>query len=315
MMRILVVSTHVELGTCITAMLTALAGYQIVTAPQDQPTMTRLCRETFDIVLYDTRLVAATGMEPLRQLTQAGAGAPIIMVTDETGLEAAMAAVQAGATDFVTIPTTTALLHYRIQHVLKQAQIRHLAYTDGLTGLANRRSLQERLAGEVERAQRYQRPLAALMLDVDHFKLYNDTYGHPYGDTILRAMAQLLRQESRISDTVARYGGDEFTLLLPETDRPQAFRLAQRLRTRVAQHPLLGAAGLPGSRLTLSIGVASHTEAGTADTLLQAADTALYAAKRVGGNQVQVAWQRVPDPASSLHTASESLALLSVTAG
>lgn len=295
MIRILVVNEHSERCALVASMIARGDGYQVVSTMQRHDTLTQLQHATFDVVLADTQTLRATGMELLHQITQSGAGVPVIMVTDEAGLEAAMEAVQAGATDFITLPTTTTFLHYRLQHVLRQARIRQLAYTDGLTGLANRHSLQERLASEVERANRYHRPLAALMLDIDHFKLYNDTYGHLQGDTVLREIAHVLQQGSRTSDTVARYGGDEFTLLLPETDRAHALRLAQRLRAQVAQHDFFGVEHLPGGTLTLSVGVAAHVDAGTAETLLQAADAALYAAKRIGGNQVQVAWQSVPD--------------------
>src|SRR5262249_8112291 len=134
-----------------------------------------------------------------------------------------------------------------------------------------------------------------VMLDVDHFKIYNDLYGHPQGDIVLRTLARLLRQTSRTSDIVARYGGDEFALLLPETDCTSAQTIGHRLREHVARHPFPGAERLPSGTLTISVGVATHPPAGTKDALLQSADAALYRAKHAGRNGVYAAAEsRVP---------------------
>jgi diguanylate cyclase (GGDEF)-like protein len=127
------------------------------------------------------------------------------------------------------------------------------------------------------------------MIDVDHFKVYNDTYGHPQGDIVLQDLARLLREMSRTSDIVARYGGEEFAVILPETDSVNAQKIGQRLREQVERHPFRGQERLPAGTLTVSIGVATHTSAGGKDALLQAADTALYTAKREGRNRVCVA--------------------------
>jgi diguanylate cyclase (GGDEF)-like protein len=127
------------------------------------------------------------------------------------------------------------------------------------------------------------------MIDVDHFKVYNDTYGHPQGDIILQDLARLLREMSRTSDTVARYGGEEFAVILPETDSVNAQKIGERLREQVERHPFPGQELMPSGTLTISIGVATHTAAGSKDALLQAADMALYTAKREGRNRVCVA--------------------------
>jgi len=128
-----------------------------------------------------------------------------------------------------------------------------------------------------------------LMIDVDHFKVYNDTYGHPQGDIVLQELARLLQETSRTSDTVARYGGEEFAIILPETNSVGAQKIAQRLREQVERYPFPGKEIMPGGTLTISIGVATHASAGSKDALLQAADTALYTAKREGRNRICVA--------------------------
>src|SRR5262249_58971686 len=136
-------------------------------------------------------------------------------------------------------------LHFRIQKVLEHAQTRRLASTDGLTELYNHRTFQERLAQEVDRANRYRRPLSLLMIDVDHFKIYNDTYGHPQGDMILREVARLLREVSRTSDIVARYGGGEFALILPQTDFASAQKNCHRLHQHIKPPTFPGGQPLP----------------------------------------------------------------------
>jgi two-component system cell cycle response regulator len=167
-----------------------------------------------------------------------------------------------------------------------QALLRELSTQDSLTGLLNYRELHRHLADEAERSLRYGRPFSLLMLDVDHFKGINDTYGHLAGDKALRALAALIRGEVRPTDLVARYGGEEFVLVLPETAGPGAMTLAERLRARVAGHDLAVAADRTIS-MTVSIGVASYPDgANSVQKLLSAADQALYAAKSAGRNRV-----------------------------
>jgi diguanylate cyclase (GGDEF)-like protein len=127
------------------------------------------------------------------------------------------------------------------------------------------------------------------MIDVDHFKVYNDTYGHPQGDIVLQDLARLLQEMSRTSDTVARWGGEEFAIILPETDSVGAQKIGQRLCEQVERFPFPGQELMPGGTLTISIGVATYASASSKEALLQAADTALYTAKREGRNRVCVA--------------------------
>ncbi|ACY16550.1 GGDEF domain-containing response regulator [Haliangium ochraceum] len=167
-------------------------------------------------------------------------------------------------------------------------RLRSLAETDGLTGIYNHRHLQWFLRREVERARRSGLPISVLMIDVDHFKRFNDHHGHPAGDDLLRALATLLDGDRRTSDLCARYGGEEFALVLPDTAKTTATRVAVRLRRRVAEHAFEGAdTSQPQGYLSISLGVASFPEdAGDADGLLEAADEALYQAKRLGRDRV-----------------------------
>ena len=163
--------------------------------------------------------------------------------------------------------------------------------TDELTGLFNRRHLDAALEVELERARRENAPLGVLMLDLDHFKAFNDRFGHPQGDALLRAVAELLREQLRPTDTVARYGGEEFTVLLPRSPRAEAIRIAERLRRRLSELR----AGPAGATTTGSFGLASWPEDGDkAAELIAAADAALYEAKRLGRDQIALASVREP---------------------
>ena len=177
---------------------------------------------------------------------------------------------------------------------------RELALQDELTGLANRRALEQMLANEVERAQRHGRPLSILMADIDHFKAINDTHGHRAGDEVLRELARVLADKLRSIDRAARYGGEEFCVLMPDTPAEEARRVAERIRRAVEAHTFVVESedGEPpiGLRLTVSAGVAGLPEdAATLEALVDAADRALYDAKRQGRNRVVVA-DRVQPP-------------------
>ncbi|HEY0837379.1 MAG TPA: sensor domain-containing diguanylate cyclase [Azospirillum sp.] len=163
--------------------------------------------------------------------------------------------------------------------------LRRLSLTDSLTGASNRRHFIEVAEREIERAQRYRRPLSMLMLDIDHFKRVNDTYGHHVGDEALRAFTAVCQRTLRRNDILGRMGGEEFAVLLPETDAPGARRLAERIRRKVMETAVPADGG--AVRFTVSIGVAS-CQGGehTVDALLSCADEALYQAKHAGRNRV-----------------------------
>jgi diguanylate cyclase (GGDEF)-like protein len=173
-----------------------------------------------------------------------------------------------------------------------RGELERLSQTDALTGIANRRRFDAALADECLRVQRHGGPLALLLIDVDHFKPYNDRYGHPAGDECLRRVATALAGcVRRSTDLVARYGGEEFALLLPHSAADAAARLAQRCLAAIDAAALPHADSPHGGRLTITIGasVLAAMHADAAETLLRAADRALYAAKSAGRHRVEIA--------------------------
>ena len=197
--------------------------------------------------------------------------------------------------DLSTLRTFTSQATVAVDNVLLHEEARRLSVTDGLTGLWNFRYFQLTLAKEIERGSRFDRPLALLMLDLDHFKRVNDQYGHQRGDAVLIELAERLRGLVRDVDTLARYGGEELVVVLPETDEPGAVRAAERICEAVRATTF----GLPGELpvpVTVSIGVAVFPGHGaTPSALLRAADDALYAAKREGRD----AWRLASTPAAA----------------
>jgi len=190
--------------------------------------------------------------------------------------------------DRVRIGATVLAFDYRdLREVEAHRTLEHLAAVDVLTGLHNRRSLDDALRREHERSLRTGRPWSTMMLDVDHFKRVNDTYGHPAGDRVLATIAAILRKQLRTADIPGRWGGEEFAVVLPETDIVAAEAVAERVREAIASEVIDG--GEVGLVVTASIGVAQAAAGGRdPHEVLAAADEALYEAKREGRNRVRV---------------------------
>jgi diguanylate cyclase (GGDEF)-like protein len=248
-----------------------------------------------DLILLDVMMPGMDGYEVCRRLKQDPqlSDIPVLFLTalgEEVDAERGFAL---GALDYIHKPFSLPLLKARMRNHLalkrKTDQLAELACTDGLTGIANRRHFDETCAIEWMRAQRNQLALAVIAIDVDHFKAYNDCYGHGEGDICLKRVAQALRTTiKRPGDLLARYGGEEFIALLPETCVPNALILAERLRLAVADLAIPHARSPVGAVVSISLGVASAIpeRSGHVEALLRAADEQLYRAKHGGRNRV-----------------------------
>ena len=186
------------------------------------------------------------------------------------------------------------LLEYQAELVEKNDRLLAMATTDGLTQIRNRAAFNDRFADEIRRSSRSSRPLALILFDVDYFKKYNDAFGHPAGDEVLRRVARIFRDSVRATDTAARYGGEEFVAILPETTLEGAEVVADRVRAAIEGYDW------PLRPVTISVGVAATPPTGrNAEALLHDADAALYESKRAGRNRVTLAAPRVEEGASA----------------
>ncbi len=248
-----------------------------------------------DVILLDAEMPECSGFALCVELKghPSLADSAIIFVTSHREAHVEAAVFDLGAADFISKPINPAVVRARVATQLRLLQatraLRRLANEDGLTGLANRRVLDERLAVECERSQRGGTPLALVMIDIDHFKRYNDHHGHQAGDECLRVVADLLDGSfRRPADLVARYGGEEFAVLLPDTEPEGAMNLVHRWLAALSARALPHGASPSGPFVSTSVGLACipATSPGwrvaAPDTLIAAADRALYEAKATG---------------------------------
>jgi two-component system, cell cycle response regulator len=242
-----------------------------------------------DLILLDILMPQMDGYEVCRQLkaNPVTVNTTIIFLSGADTTEDKIKGLELGATDYVTKPFDPAELRSRVRAALRTAYLMDLlakkAMIDGLTGLWNRSYLDVRLAAEIARSRRSNRPASCIMLDVDHFKSINDRFGHPFGDEVLRMVATALGINCRTEDVLCRYGGEEFALLLPNTPVSDAVDLAERLRRAiVAECPMFKGEAV---KVTASFGVAELQEEDPL-ALLESADKAMYQAKQSGRNRV-----------------------------
>ena len=255
-----------------------------------------LCRDKQpDLVLLDVIMPGMDGLETCQRLKEDDdtADIPVIFVTSQNSPEEETHGLEVGAVDFISKPVNPAVVRARVKTQLTlKAQtdaLRMLASLDGLTGVPNRRIFDERLDAEWRACRRSGSPLSLLMVDVDHFKLYNDHYGHLDGDQCLKAIASALASSvERGRDMLARFGGEEFVCLLPDTDLEGAKHIAEKLRQAVEGLAIPHVESKTAATVTVSLGVATTAQCDALEPpdLLKIADEQLYLAKQSGRNRV-----------------------------
>ena len=275
------------------------ADYRILTATSAAKALELARREPApDLILLDILMPDQDGYTTCRELKadEATHAIPIIFVTALDQAQDEAKGLQLGAADYISKPFNPAIVRARVYNQvslkLKTDLLEKIALQDGLTEIPNRRYFDRKLAQEWNRQSRHQQPLSLVMIDIDHFKPYNDNYGHGAGDDCLRRVAQALHKvPTRSADLVARYGGEEFVVLLPETDADGARDLAEQMRVAIHALAITHAYSPVADHITISLGGSTHQPrpqrpTTDADVLKQTADQALYQAKEQGRDQV-----------------------------
>jgi two-component system cell cycle response regulator len=247
-----------------------------------------------DLILLDVDLPLVTGFEVCQKLKDdpKTSEIPIIFLAGDQAVHTKVQGFDLGAIDYVTKPFEPAELRARVRAALRTKRFHDLlsarSHVDGLTGIWNRSYFNQRFGEEISAAQRYERHVSLIMLDLDGFKGLNDSYGHPFGDQVLQAVGSILHTFHRTTDAPCRYGGEEFALILTETDQDGAIISAERLRQQISQSPFR-----PKDKhiqVTASFGVACSTlfdrSSLSVSRMVTAADDALYKAKHEGRNRV-----------------------------
>jgi diguanylate cyclase (GGDEF)-like protein len=270
-------------------------SYDVLCA-NDGETALRIAHDSHpEVILLDVMMPGLDGFEVCRRLKAEHDtdGIPVIFITGTGDLGAESRGLEVGAADYVVKPINPMVVRMRVRNQveLKQArdQLTQLATTDGLTGLANRRHFDAVLVREYARQARTNEKLSLIMLDVDHFKAYNDTFGHSAGDACLRAVAGAVEAAMlRPADLAARYGGEEFACILPDTDGEGALAIAEGIRHQIDSLHIAHPVSQASNHVTVSIGIATRRclPGGDPQRLIEDADSQLYRAKMSGRNRV-----------------------------
>jgi diguanylate cyclase (GGDEF)-like protein len=291
-LTVLVIEDHPDQRELL-AIVLQREGYRVVTAANGLEALERLEVENIQIALSDIMMPKMDGFELIKRIRTNPALKSIylILITARIQEGDRVRGLDLGADDYITKPFSfsellarvrvgSRVVHYQ-QHLEYQTQV------DSLTGLFNRRAFEKKIHEEFERSKRYHNPLSLLILDIDNFKTINDTYGHHGGDAALVKISETFREKTRQSDFPSRYGGEEFVLVLPETDQENALQVASKIHDAI-RSCAFGTTARP-FRLTVSIGVSSTSTRFYSDwrEMLDDADQALYLAKNTGKDRIE----------------------------
>lgn len=292
--RILIVDDDDAIRNSISEYLTIL-DFITHTAESAENALALLKTESVDVVITDIVMPGMNGLE-MMQVIKKNYDTDVIVITGFTSDFSYEEAISRGANDFVFKPFRLDELQLRLKRVLRERSLvkeqtrlmekfKELAITDGLTKLYNSRHFYNELEIEINRHTRYERPLSLLLIDVDHFKEFNDTHGHLEGDAVLSRIAGLIQSCLRAMDTAYRYGGEEFTVILPETNCQAAVVVSERINCDVRTKLFIG----PHQKnLSVSIGVTEYLPGESPVDFIRRADKAMYLAKQAGRNRVSL---------------------------
>lgn len=273
-----------------------MAGYTSITAATAEDAIDMLATNSVDVVITDIMLPGMDGLE-LTDRIKKNYEIDVIVMTGYSGDYSYEEAISKGASDFVFKPVRFEELLLRLRRVLKERRLtqerihmleklKRLSITDGLTKLYNSRYFYNQLKIEIDRTTRYQRPLSLLLLDIDKFKDYNDHYGHLEGDKVLIRLGQVIKSCLRKMDSAYRYGGEEFTVILPETEGDEAATVAERIRSAVEVERFYPQKDGEAVFISISIGVTEFNWQEEIAIFVQRADKAMYQSKQSGRNRV-----------------------------
>jgi len=287
--NILVVEDDPSAANCLESAL-KLAGYHVWMTANPQEGLGFLHSNTFPVAICELRSPKMNGIQFTKEAHKISQGTNILVLTPYAFVGSAIEAMEAGAYGYITKPLNSSEIRIVVERAVERYFLLttsddkeyfvDLAVRDGLTGLFNRRYFNELINLEVNRTKRSPTALSLLMLDIDNFKNYNDTEGHQAGDALLQGVAKIFKNSVRAVDMVCRYGGEEFAIILPQTDKKSSQIIAERIRVQVGLF-------FP---TTISIGIAAlPDDAKEAEQLIEKADNALYQAKESGKNKWCVA--------------------------
>lgn len=280
-----------------------MAKFQTSTAPSGEAALQLLKGSNVDIVITDILMSGMDGLE-LTDIIKRDFDADVIVITGYSEDYSYEEAISKGASDFIFKPVRFEELILRIKRVLRERRLakdraqmliklKQLAITDGLTKLYNSRYFYTQLEMEIDRMNRYNHPLSLLLLDIDNFKMFNDTYGHLDGDKVLIRLGETIKNCLRAMDTAYRYGGEEFTVLLPETTIEEAVTVAQRIQTKLLSEEFVSMNGKK-NRITLSVGITEYSPKEDLAGFIARADKAMYLSKDRGKNTISVLHPKDP---------------------
>ncbi len=310
-MNILVADDELAIRSLVGELLTD-EGHVVTLAEDGEDALEKFKKEWHEIVFSDIRMPKMTGIELLGEIKKMTELTQFIIMTSHASVDNSIAALKKGAFDYILKPfddlevvvdaANRAIANlsaireqqYLLNTLSRQNEelgtlnkkFRELAIRDGLTGLFNHRHGEDRLVDEVDRARKFNRHLSLLFIDLDNFKFFNDKHGHLAGDEVLHSLGKLMSGATRDADTLARWGGEEFIIIAPETNEQQACQLAESIRKQVAEYAFPHADQQPLGYVSLSIGVATMSDGiANAEQLLKLADKAVYRAKESGRNR------------------------------